>query len=944
MNESLPSRLGSGLHRLLFGVGVLAALVAANTLYLLFVRAGVFLGWKRAAGSHVFQVLLLGHTVLGILLVAIVLMFALRHLPRVWNRRGIATLGTGLLTVAICTVLLLTGLFILTEAASRSHRWIWWVHVVAAGLSPVVYMLHRRASVVRSLPATGRRLIRGMVITLLLFGSSHAVSAMLRPAAEPAANQVPSIAYAIERYGMVPPGFADPPSPFYPSPGRTSTGRHVSSEAILGSAPPPEDFVRREVMETGIYASSGIGSESCVRCHPDVTAQWTASAHRFSSFNNPFYEAAINLLRTAGKESNWWLEVHREISGSQATVGEMKSRWCGACHDPALLFTGELDSKVDRSSVNAQAGLTCLACHAIESTHDRTGNGNYTLRATGGDPYLFAGVETSGPRRTLHDAALRARPDAHRVAMLPDILKQPDVCTACHKVSLREPLNSYRWLRGQNEPDSWEDSGVSLENAGTFYLPEARRICQDCHMPFEPAPDGDMAAENGMVRSHRFLAANTALPFIRGDTASWRRTEDFLRDEKLTVDIFAVSADADGSRDGLLDGPVVVMAGSQAVFDIVVRNRGVGHAFPGGTIDSNQAWLEVSLFDSENRLLVASGGLDAAGVLDSDAHVFGAMFVDSTGAVIDRRNPQDQRATVFKNVVGPGSADVAHYRLSLPSRPGRYELRARLLWRKFNRGYSVFVHAAVPEAFPGAQEAPRLPVTVIASDSIALDVLGEPEFRTSDRLTRQSDAWERYNDFGIASLREGRTARAMQAFGTVSSLAPEQFDGPLNMARTALAEGDVETALIHLDEAERRIPGDSRVAWVWGQAWLADGQYDRASSAYRRVLSAFPRHRASLMGLGRSLYLDGEFDAALQVLGELLNIDPEHRGGSYHRMLVLRALGRDEDAALAGAMVEYLQVDESSRRWTQTVRLANPGVNRMAQPVRTYDLIAVDTK
>lgn len=111
MNESLPSRLGSGLHRLL------------------------------------------GHKVLGILLVAIVLVFALQHLPRVWNRRGIETLGTGLLTVAICTVLLLTGLFILTEAASRSHRWIWWVHVVAAGLSPVVYVLHRRASVVRSLPA-----------------------------------------------------------------------------------------------------------------------------------------------------------------------------------------------------------------------------------------------------------------------------------------------------------------------------------------------------------------------------------------------------------------------------------------------------------------------------------------------------------------------------------------------------------------------------------------------------------------------------------------------------------------------------------------------------------------------------------------------------------------------------------------------------------------------
>jgi len=944
VNQPLPSRLGSGLRRQLVGVGVLAVLVAADTLYLLLIRAGVFLGWKEAAGSYVFQILLLGHTAFGIALVTVVLVFALRHLPSVWARRGRESVGTGLLTVAVCTVLLLTGLFILTEAASRAHRWVWWAHVAAAGLSPGIYILHRKASVVRTGSATGRRLVRGTALSLVLFGSVHAISTVLRSADGFTRRALPATGFALERYGVVPPGYANPASLFFPSPGRTSTDRHLPAEAVLGPAPPSEDAVRQEVDETGIYASTGIGSESCVRCHPDVTAQWATSAHRFSSFNNPFYEAAINLLRTGSRQSNWWIEVHRELSDSQATVGEIKSRWCGACHDPALLFSGGLDSSVDRASVSAQAGLTCLACHAIESTHDRTGNGNYTVRASGGDPYLFAGVETAGLRRILHDAALRARPDGHRAAMLPDILRQPVVCTACHKVSLRQPLNGYRWLRGQNEPDSWEDSGISLENASTFYLPEARRICQDCHMPREPAPDGDMAAEGGVVRSHRFLAANTALPFIRGDTATLRRTEAFLRDEKLTVDIFAVSTESDGGRYGLPDEPVAVAAGSYAVFDIVVRNRGVGHAFPGGTIDSNQAWLEVSLIDSENRVLVTSGDIDMSGRLDTDTHVFGAMFVDSAGMPIDRRNPQDQRATVFKNVVGPGSADVSHYRLKVPGRPGQYELRARLLWRKFNRGYSVFVHQTVPEAFPDFQDPPSLPVTEVASDDLALDVLESPGIQEHDQSSPKSDSWERYNDFGIASLREGRTTQAVQAFGMVSRLVPTRIDGPLNMARTALAEGDVETALINLDEAEQRSSGNSRVAWVWGEAWLADGQYDRANSAYRRVLAEFPRHRASLMGLGRSLYLNLEFDRALMVLDDLLTIDPEHRAGLYHRMLTLRALGRDDAAAAAGAMVEYVQVDESSARFTQAVRLANPGVNRMAQPVRMYDLLPGETQ
>ena len=44
-------------------------------------------------------------------------------------------------------------------------------------------------------------------------------------------------------------------------------------------------------------------------------------------------------------------------------------------------------------------------------------------------------------------------------------------------------------------------------------------------MPLEPAALGDVSAKNGMVRSHRFLAANTALPFLRGDGETLDRVE-----------------------------------------------------------------------------------------------------------------------------------------------------------------------------------------------------------------------------------------------------------------------------------------------------------------------------------------------------------------------------------------------------------------------------------
>ena len=124
--------------------------------------------------------------------------------------------------------------------------------------------------------------------------------------------------------------------------------------------------------------------------------------------------------------------------------------------------------------------------------------------------------------------------------MLKPVFRTSEYCATCHKVSLDTRVNGYRWLRGQNEYDNWHDSGVSLNASRTFYLPPAKRVCQDCHMPREPAPLGDVSARDGTVRSHRFLAVNTALPFLRGDQETIHRTEQFLQDGKLRVDIFAL--------------------------------------------------------------------------------------------------------------------------------------------------------------------------------------------------------------------------------------------------------------------------------------------------------------------------------------------------------------------------------------------------------------------
>lgn len=951
--RSLPSLLPRPVRTLLAVVGGVAVLVFADTLYLIGVRLlgllGLEMGGPGAASSLFFQTALLGHSIVGTLFVALIALFVALHLPKIWRRRHASSIASGLLTLAVCCVLFLTGLFVLTEAATRQHRWVWWLHVLGAVALPLLYVAHRRSSVVRLRNAAVGRFARAVVVLTLAFGVGHSVVGQVDPPHVTAEGpSSAAVDLATERYGVVPPGFASPLSPFYPSPATTSTGGHLDVGAIVGQAPPSETVVREGVEAAGYYTDEGVGAEMCVRCHPDVVEQWKTSAHRFSSFNNPFYEASIELLRADEGERNPWLATHRERTGAPSGDGTVKSRWCGACHDPALLFTGVMDGPIDRASVEAQAGLTCLTCHGVRTLHDRTGNGNYVLRASTPQLYMFSDATEPGIQRELHDAALRARPDAHRSAMVSDVVRSPEFCGSCHKVSLREPLNDYRWLRGQNEFDAWGNSGVSREGAQTFYLPPTRRVCQDCHMPPEPAPKGDLAAVDGRVRSHRFLAANTALPFIRGDTATLRRVEAFLQDEIVTVDVFGWRT-VDGSRvERAVGDRVTVPPGSDIAFDIVVRNLGTGHSFPGGTLDSNEGWLDVRLLGESGDVVARSGGLDESGHVDPGAHVYRALFVDTAGREIDRRNPQDIRALVFVNAIDPGTANLAHYRLTVPDRPGRYTLDVDLLWRKFNRRYSEFAFDMVPEAFPGHAEAPRLPVTTVAQAEIVVDVAADaaPPDDEAHGVAEDGGAsegvgereWLRWNDFGIASIREGRTAAAGEAFARVSTLAPDRPDGPMNLARVALAEGDVASALGHLDEAERRSPDDARISWIRAEAHLSEGDYDAAAGAYRRTLASFPRHRASLLGLGRSLYLDGRFETALASLDELLAIDPEARPAWYHKMLVLRALGRTAEADEAEAMVEYFKVDEAAGRLTRRIRAENPGVNTMAQDVRTHIL------
>src|SRR5207244_11150338 len=121
-----------------------------------------------------------------------------------------------------------------------------------------------------------------------------------------------------------------------------------------------------------------------------------------------------------------------------------------------------------------------------------------------------------------HDVLMYTAPAPHRNTFLKPFHTEQasEFCSTCHKVHLDRPVNHYRWFRGFNEYDNWQASAASGEGARSFYYPPKPQKCADCHMPLVAARDP--AARDGKVHSHRFPAANTALPSVNGDAEQLR--------------------------------------------------------------------------------------------------------------------------------------------------------------------------------------------------------------------------------------------------------------------------------------------------------------------------------------------------------------------------------------------------------------------------------------
>ncbi len=738
---------------------------------------------------------------------------------------------------------------------------------------------------------------------------------------------------------------AGPKSPFWPSSANTNTGKTIPS---------------------GFFMDSKL----CGECHKDIYEQWKSSVHHFASFNNRFYRATVLHMQ--------------ELSGVEG------SKWCAGCHDHAVFFNGRFERPIKEQveTPEAQNGLGCMSCHSIVHVGSSMGQGDFIMMY----PPLHEIASSRNPWIRKLDAFLTyLNPEPHRQSFMKAFMRQdsPEYCATCHKVHLDEPVNHYRWLRGFNEYDNWQASGVSGQGARSFYYPPKPQTCSDCHMPLVDSHDPGNRA--GKVHSHRFPAANTAIAYVNHDEEQLKLTEKFLQSGFITVDLFAatpveeikgqtemrrragdapalastfaVGEEAEQSGPVMIrevgkvaapiDGPGVrFQPGSTVRVDAVVRTRKIGHFFPAGTVDGYDVWLEFKATDARGRVLAWSGDVadGGRGPVDPGAHFYKSLQIDGEGNPINKRNAWQTRSVLYVHLIPPGAADTAHFRVAIPKDAvGPVTLETKLNYRKFAYYYTQFSYAGV--AKPGAAglsfdnreytfnggPVPDLPIVTLAHAAAKIE-LGEPRW---EPVVRMQDR-ERWNDWGIGLLLQGDLKGAEYAFRHVTEAEPGYADGWLNVGRALIQEGETDAARPFVEKALELQPSLARGHFFLAMILKAAGDFDGALRHLRETARQYPRDRVTSNQIGRILFLERRYAESVGALRKTLDVDPEDVQAHYNLMLSYRGLGETAQAAREEALFRRFKADESSQTLTAKPRLLSPEDNNERQPIHDHvsDLIA----
>jgi Tfp pilus assembly protein PilF len=631
------------------------------------------------------------------------------------------------------------------------------------------------------------------------------------------------------------------PNPFAPSNATSTTGTFIPGDMF-------------------------ISSKRCGTCHTDAHAQWRQSAHG-NAFREPFYQ--------------------KNVKDIQTQKGIEFTRHCESCHNPAALFAGALtkNSKVKRPFDDD--GVSCIACHSIQSANSK-GIGGYVM----GEPALLVKEDGTRLLTGVTDQQILDDIPSHRRAMMRPLLKQPEFCGACHKSQVPRELNDYKFLRAFMVADELQQSSFSKESPHPFYVRD-KETCNSCHMKREPAPLFDVSAKNGTLVSHRWAAANTAIPTYY----KWKEQLDavvkFVEDDKVGVDIFALRRKSPGISAEEFIAPVnrsnfTTTSGDRITAEVVITNKNIGHSFPPELRDFYEAYVEFTVSDDGGKTLYHSGFLKPDGYLDESAHNYKTYLVKADGTYNDKHHIWRTRTFAQNNQINSGRSDIARYQFNIPENvTGALHLTARVRYRRFTRVFSDYALGKSVD----------YPIVTMATTEYVMQI-GANHGRAADPNDKTAvPDWRRWNNYGIALFDQRQYPLAIEAFTRAGEL--DEKYRPMALVNRAMAHIELEQydeAATILDGVVKANPTMARALFQQARIFVKRGQLDQAEKNLRQVLAQFPRDRISLQQLGELCKIKRDYSGALECYSNILAIDPEDLGAHYNLMLIYRKLGRADEA------------------------------------------------
>ncbi|WP_421859258.1 multiheme c-type cytochrome [Marinobacter salarius] len=623
------------------------------------------------------------HSLLGLTFCFVAIPFIWHHFRKSLGQRRPSVLISGVLLLAVLFAVVAGGATLAITGQIEKFRWIYTTHLWLAFSLFAVLLLHvvlhrvtinrvRKRDKYELYPTLHRRAIRAIVLfSLLVTFAISGITGVHHVTSEPYSRSPVAEPYQFT-YGD---------HPFRPSQTETYHGAFV------------------DIRQIG-------GSENCAGCHADIAEQWLASAHRKAA-SDPAYTTNVTLLAKK-----------KDITAT---------RYCEGCHAPIALLTGELSEGGSHGGIAGSPGnvegVGCMGCHGISKAVHLKGNGSYEFEPAA--DYLFQTSENS-LAKAINQYVVKVGPRQHRNDLSREVLSSPDICATCHAQFMDTEMNSWGWVKMQDEYAAWLDSPFSGQHEQAFAEGDIK-TCQDCHMPLEELDDPS-ANSDGLVRSHDFAAANTMLALVDGDQAHLEKIISFLQKNKMQVHIetptrqdatqnrFALSEDIRATS----DTPAYYYLGEYARVNVVVANSGVGHNFPGGTIDINEAWIDFSVLDAEGREVFRSGDLvNDEKAVDPKAKFYRSLPVDKGGKHVWKHDLFNMVGHAEKSVIPAGSADIEPYRFKVPNwAKSPLTIGARLRYRKLNNQYAQW---ALKEKFV------PLPIVDMARDSIVVPLRKKTE-------------------------------------------------------------------------------------------------------------------------------------------------------------------------------------------------------------------------